>query len=367
MRSYLLGRCAEFSHRLERAESIISCGYAAHKELVASLQSIIEHEKKLVELLRRTATLQPADEVIQTTAFQKVHTLEMGCLLLQKYALALLYEDDDEIRLGRLILRAAQEIGLLIEDIVVARETEFVVAISPRADAFPLIYVPLEQPLLATLPPIYHEMGHILAYYSGLHKKLQDAVLSYFSEQQRQSSPLTTVKDRTRQQALDKAKAYWGIEVVDEVFSDLFAAFAGGPASFCALVDVAIRQTSGNPFTIVSGDPHPPMPFRVATCWEILRPGQRSGLAGEMKSTWDLIAKGHREPPEYPLCCPATLAAIMSREADELFTDIGVVRYGESNPSSSIAKIINEAITRLIKHPGEYDDWDRNAKRKLLN
>jgi len=130
-----------------------------------------------------------------------------------------------------------------IKDLLVSLDRPY--AIVPVFNEIPIIYAPMYQfSTLYGFSIFHHELGHsVFKQFEGIGNNLNNVIIKHFEELKRSSGNLNPDQRNSRQKVIDYGIDYWvrGIKL-NEIFCDIFASYACGPACYYSTVDTAIKN-----------------------------------------------------------------------------------------------------------------------------
>lgn len=223
---------------------------------------------------------------------------------------------------------------------------------------------------LLHLPDLIHEVAHILP--AELHnpratpfklalQEVKARIYAHYDQRQADlalgRSPLGLVA-RMPVWCQSWLKA-WTVEL----FCDLFAVYAIGPAYGWAHLHLCLRLPSDNyhcpSFTETS---HPANAARTAAIVDGLRLAGFAAEADELNKAWDelLVITGEKPEADFAECYPPALLRHAVEFSFQGFRNIGCTVMSHSAMGQSQA-LLNEAWRRFRADPGKYPVWEISA------
>jgi hypothetical protein len=329
---------------------------------------------RMAEARRRIALLETIVRLNRAALLPRgvsvVNELQLDVYVLsENYLPALKREGASEREFGRLAVKASRRCGLIdIKDIVISLTSGH--AVLPAMLSCPLLFAPPHQRhTLIDLAAIYHEFGHLVFQARReIRDRLTSVPTSHFQTLERAAGFLNPGEREERRKELNEATEYWTVHRLDEIFCDIFATYATGPAHFYSSVDMAIRYAD-DPYKIDLTDEHPPMAARVATCRKSLSTDQLNSRIGQGASAlWDEHVRYKRSARQFSLWCADELLEKIASESIDAISGSGAFRqylgsgrHPELEPAADInlEELLNESIRMFLYSPAEYPAWER--------
>lgn len=380
MQDYLKSKVAEYSILLDWIEHEID-----------SLQKRSKNHCYLIECLQdKMAELQELSNRLQIIACIENHHLYRRALLIihgieyqlsvvtYYYIPALQRENTNDLFIRDILLSTASHCGLSwIKDIMVHLDGPH--RTLPVLTEIPIIYAPPQQSItLSDMVGLYHEFGHItFQRFKEIGDKLMATVSEYFLELRMSIGPMSPGKRKKRNRAIENATNYWGIERLNEIFSDIYATFVCGPAYYFSCIDIAIR-TGSNLFRVDATDVHPPWATRVYACCKTLLPIYQSDEVVVLtKDLWNTCTDIQQKQPDFNIICPSALidqlVDVANQSIEQLLPDAqrfselmsDSSKLKEITPSETLENILNKWSKILLTEPGNCAEWEKNVFKIL--
>jgi len=373
MWNYLSSKIAEYSSILEWIEhEITELNGKEHDHLIGCLRDRIR-ELRISQKLLQTI-LSVGDGGLVRRAPPIIHSIEFWIYVLtQGYLPGLKREKREDLFLRNLLLPTAKRCGLSwVRDILVRLDGPY--AISSWINEIPILFAPPQQTAcVSDMTAVYHELGHsVFRQFREIGDSLALVVSKYFSELKQKVGPMTPEKRAERNRAINEAVDYWEEGRLNEIFSDVYAAFVCGPAYYFHCVDTAMRW-SGNPFRISLTDIHPPAAARVYACYRTMLPTyENEETMLLVQRIWNECVGGER-PSDFDTKCANALideltdASIRSIErltpATQRYSkpSMGLLESKEILSSDPLEIILNKGATVLLNEPEYYPEWERSV------
>jgi hypothetical protein len=317
--------------------------------------------------------------ILTTRALPIIHDINWWVIIITWYYLpALRTESNANIAMRNILLDAARRCGLTwIEDIAVRLDgaQATVSAISET----PVVFGPPQHSIsLLGMAGLYHELGHnAFQRFPNIADDLAAVTADYFTEFRRQAGPLTQEELTERNRTIDEALNYWKLERLDEVFSDIFAAFACGPAYYLSSVDMALTL-AGNPFDVDPLDVHPPPAVRVYACHRTLASYYlNEPFISLICDIWNDYVRMRSKNSQFELTCASELLdRLIQTSVQSIETCLPeATRYEHPLPvqtglveihsDATLEILLNQGGQILLTKPERYADWEQKAFEAL--
>ena len=377
MRDYLNSKIAQYPIVLEQMECEIgNLQLRNHNHLINCLRDKIKELREQCERLRIISNI--SEEMLIPRSLTIIHYIEYQIFVLSYYIPGLKKEDTNDLFLRSLLRPIAKRCGLSwVRDILVRLDMPY--ATFSGLTEFPIIFAPTQQATsVYDIASIYHELGHnVFQHFGKIADNLATTINRYFSELKQKVGPMSPKKRAERERAINEATDYWGIERLNEIFSDIYATFVCGPAYSFSCVSMAM-SLSGDPFHISPTDVHPPSAARVYACYKTLLPDYQSDeIVISIQNIWNTYADTQTKPPDFGIkCANELIQQLVSTSIQNIERMIpNVQRYSEPlkdlsesksvSPSEPLETILNKRITILLKDPEYYAEWEKNVFKTL--
>ena len=314
-----------------------------------------------------------------STGVRKIHVLESGINNLTIFYLSTLQrENSQDLFMRSIILNIKKRYKLIwINDIFTRLDSNY--GTWAGFEDYPIFYLPPQQEIsLRDIPAIYHEIGHnIFFHYPEIADNLNECVFNHFNDLKQNTSQMAPEKVKNRNQEINSAIRYWNIRRLDELFSDIFAAFLCGPAYYYLWIDMTFR-TGSNPFFINPCDEHPPLATRVAVCYETLIPiYEKDKLIKNLQTLWNEYISKQQKIPQFDLFCNDEL---IKKMVDETISNIEnffphIQRYSQSFEnfqeseeifsSHHFDEIVNYWTKLILINSKDAEKWEIKVFSKL--
>jgi hypothetical protein len=368
---YLTAKAAEYTATIDWVASellTIANLPSEHPRVAQELDKRIAEARGRISLLRRIVQLNRPTLIARGVSI--INELQYDILVLsENYLPALKKEGTAENEFGRVVLRAAQRCGLAnVQEIVVNLSGGH--AVIPTLLSCPLMFAPPHQRhTLLDLPAIYHEFGHVvIGTEPEIGNRLVKTLADYFRELELAAGSLTPDKRQERRRQIREAQTYWFLPRLEELFCDIFATYATGPAHYYSSVDMAMRHRQ-NPYEIDMTDEHPPLAARVWVCKAVLLPEQRNSEVGQQVSVlWDEHVRGRASSSQFKLFCRDELLERLVKESVGTLTRLRRFhRYSgtghhpkiAAEPDVNLEELLNESVRMLFRDAATYAAWER--------
>ena len=380
MQDYLKSKVAEYSILLDWIEDEIKrlrTKNGNHAHLVKCLHDKIVELRELHKRLRIIAGIE--EDRLTLRAMQIIHTIEYQIYILTYYYIpGLQRENTNDLFIRSLILSAKQHCGLSwVKDVLVRLDSHH--ATFPGITEIPIIFAPPQQGVsISDMTGVYHELGHdVFQRFEEIGDNLVTTVAQYFSELRQNVGPMAPQKRKERDHMIEDAIDYWGVERLNEIFSDIYATFVCGPAYYFSCVDIAIRMGS-NLFRIDATDVHPPWATRVYACHKTLLPiYQNEDVVISTQNIWDAYTSAQQKNPYLEIICPRALiyqlVDMANQSIEQLLPD--AQRFSEPipdssklkdfSPSETLENILNKWSKILLTEPENCAEWEKNVFKIL--
>lgn len=273
-----------------------------------------------------------------------------------------------------LVLSVKDRCGLSwIEDILVRLDSHH--AIFPVIPEIPVVFAPPHH-VVSTLDmaAIYHELGHdVFQHLKEIGDNLGAAAFLYFFNLKQSAGTMAPEKRKARNNTIKSAMSYWNIERLNEIFSDIYAAYVCGPAYYYSCVDFVIRL-GRNPFLINPTDVHPPWAARVYACYKTLLPNyENEGVISWIQKILDAYTASQQKNIDFEMFCPTALVDQFVDVANQNIQRLlpAAQRYSDPLQDSartegdphvrSLEKILNNRLKMLYADPGRYAEWEKKV------
>lgn len=381
MRDYLKSKVAEYSILLDWVEHEIDNLQTRSKNhcyLIECLRDKIVELRELYNHLQIITCIE--NNHLYRRALPIIHDIEYQLRVVTYYYIPTLQrENTNDLFLRSILLSTARRCGLSwIKDLVVRLDGPH--RTLPVLTEIPIIYAPPQQCVsLLDMAGLYHEWGHsVFQRFKEIADNLATTVSRYFSELRQSIGPMRPEKREGRERAIEKAINYWGVERLNELFSDIYATFVCGPAYYFSCVDIAIRMGS-NLFRTDVTDVHPPWATRVYACYKTLLPIYKSDEVIILtKNLWNIYTDIQQKHPDFDIVCASALIDQLVDVANQNIEQLllpDIERFSEPIPDSSKLKeisplktlenILNNRLKILLTEPRYYAEWEKNVFKIL--
>ena len=376
MENYLNSKVVEYSFLLDWLESEIKglqARNASHPLIIKCLQDKLGELRQLHNKLRIIGCL--GNDKLVARAIPIIHDMEYQIIILTYYYIpGLERENADDIFIRDLVSSVKARCGLSwVEDILVRLDSHH--AIFPAIPEIPVIFAPPQHTACTLdMAAIYHELGHdVFQRFKEIGDDLAATVYLYFSNLKQSAGTMAPEKRKARDSTIKNALKYWNTERLNEIFSDIYAAYVCGPAYYFSSVDFVIRL-GRNPFAITVTDVHPPWAGRVYACHNTLVPSHKSDEAIRwIEKIWNAYTANQQKNADFDMFCPTALVGqlvdISIQNIQRLLPAAQrysaplqdfVAKEGDF-PAGSLEKVLNDRIKMLHKDPGRCAEWEKKA------
>lgn len=246
------------------------------KELLDRLQGIfidIDLHIKLAEI-----ALQQSEPHFWNKVKFLLHLIEHNLYpIIYFYLPGLLKENDEEIFIRKILNEFINTCNLdFIKDIVIRLDSHE--ATVPHFTDVPVVFAsPLQSKSLYLKGPFYHEFGHVVfEKYNIIANQLIPVIEKFFNDKIINLGLLEPSKRYEREKEFIKAKNYWNIDRLNEIFSDIFGTYVAGPLLYLYF---AGQITLCDKLDIMDWrDVHPPIYARYYACKKSLNKNYSSDI-----------------------------------------------------------------------------------------
>jgi len=375
MKDYLNSKAAEYSFLLDWLDGEIhnlQTRNANHPCIIRCLQDKLRELRQLHNRLKIIAGL--GSDKLAPRAIPIIHDMEYQVLILTHYIPGLQRENSDDIFFRGLVLSVKDRCGLSwIEDILVRLDGHH--AIFPVMPEIPIVFAPPHH-VVSTLDlaAIYHELGHdVFQRLKEIGDNMGAAAFLYYFNLKQSAGTMAPEKRKARDNTIRAAGNYWNMERLNEIFSDIYAAYVCGPAYYYSCVDFVIRL-GRNPFLINPTDVHPPWAARVHAIYKTISVNyQNDGVINWVQKIWEGYTASQQKNVDFEMFCPTALmdqfVDVANRNIQRLLP--AAQRYSDPLQDSpitggepqdkSLERILNNRLKMLYTDPGRYAEWEKKV------
>ena len=289
----------------------------------------------------------------------------MGVVALVRY-------NKDDLWLNQLLKCITDEINYpLLPPVVTSLSEEYFQIYIPLGV---LRVPPVEGAFLLHLPDLYHELAHPLLAETDDPRvqPFRQALLCALGEVRLRISAEQKEREMKRdplplQYALEIWRKSWSQFWMTELFCDLFALYAVGPAYAWAHLHLVAKR-GHDPFSVptLAVSTHPADDFRMNVMLDGMRRTgfQREAVAIETRWNRLIHATGFHKSPEYVRCFPQDRSARIAQLALAGIEGSGcaVARPGSGG---RVRETLNSAWTQFWSGPSQYPQWEKGAVSSL--
>ncbi len=377
MWDYLTSKIAEYSIIINWLEQkITALEVRSHRELVRYLLSKIEELRTRHN--RLCAIVRIRDDRLIPRALIKIHEIEYLAYVLKCFYISgLIRESEDDEFIRNLITSELQRLNLSwIRDILIRLDGPYATFLG-LTTKFPIIIAPpIQAESLLQLTATYHELGHnVFSHFDDIGNELANLVAQHFARLLLEAAPMQPEMRDTRSSQILAAVGHWSVQRLNELFSDVFAAYLCGPAYYISFVDIMIKLCD-KPFLV--NDTHPSADARILTIHKaLLQIHKDNEMVRRFHNFWDIFIENKEKPPIHDLIFAPNLLENLAEKSIELITQIltNTPRYSESvtySPrigrilnSDSLVSILNKGVQILLYAPDSYLEWEEKALKNL--
>jgi hypothetical protein len=377
MRDYIEAKVSEFDEKLTYVRGVLA-GLAlgqSHPTLAVELETTCAGIEQRIQRIRALLPLQLPQLFRRIQVILAQITKDFDWLE-QWYLPAIAHERNEEKAVSRIIDQVIAQLGITwIPDKVVSFSRPL--AMFPGSGDCPIFFMPAyTRSCLLNWIGIYHEIAHaIYQRFSEIGDQLANAVLAYCEQQLRQTPALTASQLDRRTARYRETLLYWNTYRLQELFCDIFATVATGPAYLYSWIDLSLTSLDG-PYYVALDDEHPPNAARAQACMLALHDNfAATPLKTATTDLWEHFL--HRRPrsPLFDQFCPFELLLAIVRTSKAEIARLGFPAYQTPIPTSpssltyiktdNLQELLNVAVVNLLFERPGFVTWQKSILERL--